>query len=472
VVEVKDKDLAEEEPVDLVKNSKTEKGAKNAKIEKPAKVPQDVPKIEENRETVTGTGDDQIYNGISAPVLPTVRRMPVTPPSFDMKPKRKIGRWPFIVVGVIAIIVIIGYFASVYYSQATFTIVPKVIPVAVNSTYVAQGTPQANGLSYEVVTLRSSATTTVAATNGPVTNSKATGKVTFYNTFSNQSIRLIAGTRLTNEAGLIYRLSSSIVIPGNKASSTPAVPGKIMANIVADQSGQNYNMPKSTTSSDLKIVAYNGTPKSAAVYARPVADISGGFAGTKKIINPAVVASSTTALKNQIIATLEENLKSAVPSGFLLYANSDTTTFTAPIIGGNDPANATVSLQGTIYGIVFPKDKFIEAVAGSQTTSLFSPFAFTVPGLESLDVTITNLKDFSPVKKGALVVRAKGNIKIIGTIPVDEIKKKLAGISLAGTQDVFKSYSPIIESGSGELAPPWAKIPTDLKRVKVVVQEP
>lgn len=407
-------------------------------------------------------------------VKSSAKRMPMVPPIVVKKPRRKIkiGKWPIITVGVIVLIAIIGYFASSYYSQATFTIVPKIIPVTVNSTYVAQGTPESNGLSYQIITKKSTATTTVAATNGPVTNTKATGKVTFYNSYSAQTIRLIAGTRLTNEAGLIYKLTSSIVVPGYTKPAGTVVPGKITATVTADQPGQNYNISQTDLSKDLKIVAYKGSSKYDTVYARPVTSIAGGFSGVKKIINPSALASSTAILKSQMTASLLKEVDASIPDGYIMYDKGYTVSFGAPVTGGTNPSSATVSLQGTIYGIAFPKNKLVEAIAGNQTISLFGPFAYTAPGLESLEVIITNLKDFSPVKKGALVIHAKGNVKIIGTIPVDDIKKKLSGIPLASTQEVFKSYSPVIESGSGELAPPWAKIPTDLSRIKVIVQEP
>ncbi|MFA6554171.1 MAG: hypothetical protein WCS89_01555 [Candidatus Paceibacterota bacterium] len=401
-------------------------------------------------------------------------RMPITPPPVEKKPRRKIkiGKWPIITVGVIVLIAIIGYFASSFYSQATFTIVPKVVPVTVNSTYVAQGTPESNGLSYQIITKKITATTTVTAVNGPMTNTKASGKVTFYNSYSSQAVRLVAGTRLSSESGLIYKLASSIVIPAYTKPADVVVPGKITSTVTADQSGQNYNISQTDLSKDLKIVAYKGSPKYDTIYAKPVTSIAGGFSGVKKIINPSALASSTATLKSQITTSLLADVNTSIPDGYIMYEKGYTISFGAPVTGGNDPSTATVSLQGTIYGIAFPKNKLVESIAGNQTISLFGPFAYTAPGLESLEVVITNLKDFSPTKKGALVIHAKGGMKIIGTIPVDDIKKKLAGISLASTQEVFKSYSPVIESGSGELAPPWAKIPTDLSRIKVIVQEP
>lgn len=406
-------------------------------------------------------------NRISVPP----RRMPVTPPAEDISPRRKIPKWPIITVVIILFIALAGYFASAYYSQATFTIVPKVIPVSVNSTFVAQGNAQNGSLFYEVITVKGSATSTVPATNGPKINSKSTGKVMFYNSNSTQSVRLIAGTRLSTEDGLLYRLSSSIVIPGYTKPAGTIVPGKITANIIADQPGQSYNIP-ADKSVDLKVVAYSGSPKSSTIIAKTISAISGGFSGVKKNVSATVLASTTTNLKAEITRSLLEQAKLSIPNGYIMYDKNFVTAFGTPIIDGGEDATATVNIQGTMYVIVFPKINLIDTFAGKQTVSLFGSFLYTAPGLESLNVSITNLKDFSPTKKGSLVLNVKGDMKIIGTVPVEEIRKKLAGLKLSSTQEIFKSYSPVIESGSGELAPPWANIPSDLNKIKIIVEEP
>ena len=399
------------------------------------------------------------------------RRMPITPPIGEFEQKRRnIWKWPIITLVAVLAVGLVGYFGSTYYSQATFTVTPKVIPVSVNSTYVAQ--PTGNDLVYQVVSIKRSATTTVSASNGPVTNTKATGKVTFYNTYSSQSIRLIAGTRLSGTNGLMYRLSSSIVIPGYTKPSGTIIPGKISANISADQAGQQFNIADIDQNGEFKIVAYSGSPKYSAVYAKAVTAIAGGFSGVKKVISPQTMASTTAKLKSDLTNTLMKEVESKIPEGYIVYDKNFTTSFSSPIIGGGDTKTASVSIDGTINAIAMPKSKLIETFAGSQTVALFSPFMYTSPGLENIDVTITNIKDFSPTKKGALVLKAKGEFKIVGSIPIEDLKSKLAGVSLSKSEEIFKSYSAVIESGSGELAPPWANIPTDLNKIKVVVEEP
>jgi hypothetical protein len=399
------------------------------------------------------------------------RRMPITPPSGEFERKKKnIWKWPVITVVAVLIVAIIGYFASVYYSHATFTVVPKVVPVTINNNFVAQY--QTSDFPYDVITLKRSATSTIPATNGGVTNTKATGKVTFYNYYGSQSVRLIAGTRLTNKNGLLYRLNSTISIPGYTKSNGTVIPGKISATISADQSGFQYNISDSELEGDFKVVAYNNSTKYTTIYAKPTAPIVGGYSGIKKVIATSDMSSTTAKLKSELSATLLSDLKSSIPSGYIFYDKNYITTYSAPVVSGTDPKTANVGMEGVLTAIVFPKSKLVEGLAGGQAVSLFSPFNFTSPGLESLDITITNLKDFNLSKKTALVIKAKGEMKIVGTVPVDELKKKLSGSTLAESQNVFKSYSAVIESGSGELAPPWANIPSDLNKIKVVVEEP
>ena len=400
----------------------------------------------------------------------SVRRMPVTPPT-TVRPRREKGRvkWFLVALGIVVVIGIIGFIASSHYSKASFTIAPKTLPITVNGTYVAQATTGSGVLSYEVVTVKGSASSTIPATDGPQTSSKAIGKITLYNAYSGQTVRLIAGTRFVSDAGLIYRLSSSVVIPGDSSASGVVLPGKISADVIADQAGQAYNLSKADAS-DLKIVAYQNSAKYDSIYAKLSSDLTGGLVGTKKITNPATVASTTARLKTELTSSLLTQVQGVIPDGYIMYPNNYSAAFSEPIVGGADHNIATVAVQGSVYGILFKKSDLLSKFSSNQTDTLFGSFGYTSPGLDSLQVVITNLKDFSPDKKSSLVIHAKGDLKIIGSVPVEDIKKKLEGMSLAGTQDVFKSYSAVIASGSGELVPPWAKIPTDPKRITITVQ--
>jgi len=432
-------------------------------------VPQVKEREEESSALIEEIPEEIAINRIDSPVL----RMPITPPMISVRPRRRRKMWLYSTLIVLVAIVGAGYFASVYYSQATFNIVPKAMPISVNGTYVAQlGDTGNDGFFYEIVTVKSTASTTVPAVSGPKVSTKATGKVTLYNASSPQTVRLIVGTRLSGDNGLVYRLTSSVVIPGYTKPAGVIVPGKLLVSVVADQPGQAYNATLGDSNDDLKIVAYKGTAKYSTIYAKAATSFAGGFVGTKKTVSPSVMASTTAMLKSRLTTELIQLVKKSVTDDSIMFDGTYTTVFGTAEIGDPSPATASVALKGTMYGIVFRKDSFIDAVSGSRVTALFDKYSFTSPGLEALQVTITNLKDFSPSKKVSLVIKAKGSLKLIGTVPVDEIKGKLSGLTLAETQEVFKSYSAVIESGSGELAPPWAKIPSDLERIKIEVEEP
>ena len=378
-------------------------------------------------------------------------------------------KWPVLILGIIVILGIGGFLVSSRLSKAVFTIVPKSIDVSINNTFVAQGSTNSKGdLAYSLITVKGTASTTIPAVDGPYTSTKAQGKVTLFDYYSSKPQRLIAGTRITDDTGRIYRLTNSIVIPGASGSSTP---GKFDATIVADQTGQQFNALKTEMNGNLKIAAYKDSSKYDTIYAKLVTDLVGGYEGTKKTVTPSSVASSTAILKTQLTASLIGQIKSAVPGGYIMYDNAYSINFTPPNISGSDQNKASLTMSAVAYGIIFNR-KDLSSYISDHKTQVFGGFDFNAIGLDSLAFNITNTKDFNPGSKGALIFKMNGDLKFVGIIPVDELKNKLAGISLAQTQDVIKPYSAVIETGSGELQPPWAKVPTDTSRISIIVQNP
>ncbi|MBP6858447.1 MAG: hypothetical protein KBC33_01295 [Candidatus Pacebacteria bacterium] len=400
-----------------------------------------------------------------------VKRVSVTPPS---RKKRSSGSKKFILMlmGIVVIVAGAGYVASVYFSRAAFSIVPKSIPITVNGAYTAQPAGTKSTLTYELAVVKGSANVSVPATDGPSISTSAKGRITVYNKYIATAQRLIAGTRFADSTGRIYKLTDSISVPGYTTSGGTIVPGSITASVVADQPGESYNLTKNEATADLTIVAYKGTPRYETVYGRVSTDIIGGFVGTKKTVSPSALASTTEELKAKIVASLSEQIRNTLPEGYVMYPNAYVPVFSAATVGTGDPKSATVTLQGTLYGILFKKSELVARVAGEEAISMFDGFAFDTPGFESLDFSIANLKDFSPEKKNTLIIKLKGDAHLVGSIPVEELKKKLAGLSLADTSSVLRQYKPVIEidKSSGEITPPWSKVPSNPERIRVEVQ--
>jgi len=402
----------------------------------------------------------------------STKRIPIVPPQAENKKPRRKGVWLITTLGIVVLIVVAAFLASTYFSRAVFTITPKTASVSVNASHVVKyaSSSAAGDLTYEVITMKGSDSVIVPATDGPAVSTKAEGNVILFNAFSASSIRLIAGTRLANDSGLVYRLKSSVVIPGYTKPSGSVIAGSVAVRIIADQAGSEYNISRSDSLSDFKIVAYKGSSKYDSVYARLTSDVVGGYVGTKKNVSQATLASSTAALKSAITTSLLTQIRSSVPTGYVMYDSSYSSSFTAPEVGGTDKGKATITLNGTVYGIILKETDLVSKLAGVQTVQSFGDFGYVVAGLKNLSFNISNIKDFAPDKKGTLIILLKGDMKLIGNIPVTKLKADLAGKSLAESQTVLKTFSQVIENADGELVPPWSKIPSDEDRIIVKVR--
>lgn len=412
--------------------------------------------------------------------LPSAVRLPMIvqePPAVRSGRRGRGSRrlWLLIVLGVVAVVGFTAFIASSYFSRATFSIVPVTLPVSVNNvTIVATGTSTPGYIRYDIARYNGIASTSIPASDGPVISTKSTGTVTLYNYFATEGQRLIAGTRLSNDNGMIYRLTSSVFIPGYKASGGSVIPGTIRTSVVAETAGAQYDLGKNEGSGTLKIVAYKGAPRYDSIYAKVYSDIAGGFSGTKKTVNQSLLASTTENLQRALLKTLQGQALANVPAGSVTYDTAYTISFSQPKIGGEAAKSATVTVTATLYSVLFKESELVAKLAGSQNVDRFGKSAFSSDGLESLKFSITNPGTFKPTAGNALIARLNGNMQLRGIVPTEELKRKLAGLSLADTRAVFGSYSSVIDINKslGELFPSWASsVPKDEKRITVVVKD-
>ncbi len=401
----------------------------------------------------------------------SLRRLPLTPPPPQSR-KRRGGKLALTVLIIVVVVAIVGWAGSLYYSRAMFTLAARTLPVTVSTAVVVSGTSTPGYLSYQVMKWSASASTTVAATDGASVSSKAAGSVVIYNSYGAQGQRLVAGTRLANSSGLVYRLAGSVVVPGYTLVGGAVKPGSLTAAIVADQPGAEYDLTRAAATSDFKMLGYVGSPKYDGFSARLATDLVGGLSGVKKTVDPAVLAAAADSLRSQLTAQFLSSVKSAVPADSIMYDGAYSSEFGAPGVSGGSTRSAIVSEQGTLYAVLFKRADLVAKLAGQSAVSGFDGFAYASPGLESLSFSVSNAKDFLPQKKSLLIARFSGSMKLIGTIPVAAIRQKLAGLTLSDTEAVLRQYQPVIdiEKSSGELTPPWVThVPTDPARITVNV---
>lgn len=362
----------------------------------------------------------------------------------------------FVSVGVIAIAL------SLMYSKAVVTITPKTANFQINQKVNAKKNPSLRELQYSIIVATSTQTQTVNATKGPLIQTKAKGTVTLYNFNSTTPQKILAGTRLSDSNNLVYRTTSTVIIPGMKNLSDKKNPGSISLSVIADKPGSEFNKINSTAEV-LKIIAYKGSTKYDTIYAKTKTDLTGGYSGNKLTVSPKDEKQAVESLKSSLKAILEDKIKESVPTEDILYPKLSSIEYSVlPLESQKADSNSTektvqtqINVQGVIRAVVFDTDQMFKYLAQEQVER-FPSSSYTVKGVKELNVSIDNIKDFSPKKENTLVLNVDGKLSMTGTFSEDNLKSELVGKKLKESNSIFAKY-PSISSAYALITPFWMR---------------
>jgi hypothetical protein len=395
------------------------------------------------------------------------RPMRISPP----KKKRRIPSILITFIIVFVGIAIIAVALSLLYSKAVVTITPKIAHFDISGTFTAKkdsdtASSSLSSLSYQAIMSTDSITQTIPAVDGPLISTKSKGTITFYNEQSIQQ-KILAGTRISNPDGLIYRTSATVVIPAKKSGSVS--PGTVTVVILADQAGAEYNMSLSGEAI-FKVVAYKGGPKYTTIYGKLKTEILGGFSGNKKVISPEVRKVTTQSLKDTLATKLFDTAKSKVPKDSILYDKAYTIEYETPEPVSKDPQNAEVTVKGTFYGAAFKRTSFIKSIAAKALDKFPAPI-YDIKGMDDLKFTLINTKDFSAKKGTPLIFTLKGPITLFATFSETALINELKGTHLKDSNLIFASY-PAIANAYALITPFWMRsFPNSPNNIHIEIKE-
>ncbi len=142
---------------------------------------------------------------------------------------------------------------------------------------------------------------------------KARGKVKIYNRFSSAPQTLVGGTRFLTEAGVLYRLLKSVVIPGARIEEGKIIPEAIEVELAADKSGEEGNLNGELS---LKISGFKGTAKYEGFYALASVGFSGGFRGEARVVSKDDLKKAEEQVTKQIYEALQKEMARKIPLTF------------------------------------------------------------------------------------------------------------------------------------------------------------
>jgi len=380
--------------------------------------------------------------------------------------KAKTGRNAKWFVGGIAIVclIAIAYTASVILAHATVSINLRSESVPVSGSFSAAQNAESPNLSFETISTTTVAHASVAASIAGTVNSYAAGMAILINASSPSPQKILAGTRLSDGRGLVYKTVSTVVIPAATSKSA----GTVTVNIIASAPGPAYDSSLSNLKGDLSILAWQGTSKAKVFYGRMTTDMTGGSSGPRMSVASTTLASASAALSSKLLSIAEDALQSTVPAGYILYPKAAGITLSPAMTSSLGSTTADVSMSAVATGVIFKATDLENLLAKTQIAQ-FPADNYEVDGLSSLVFAPAVGQSFSAAT-GAIQFSLNGNLEIVGVIDPNAIKSQLSGKPLSSSNSIFSQYSSVIGSAQVSVSPFWVHtIPSSQKRISVIV---
>ena len=335
---------------------------------------------------------------------------------------------------------------------------------------VSSSLPKANHekglIPAEVLTLEKTESGEFAATGSQDASGKARGKITVYNTYSTQ-VQKFVSSRFQSEggpsgvgAGKIFWTTKSIAVPGYTTKSGKVVPGEIVAEVVAAEAGEAYNIgPGKFTMPALK-----GTPRMEKIYAVSDSPMTGGGTGEHKIVSNDDITKAYASLKEKIRPQFGE-FKQNLPQGFQLWPeayNEELADSSTSPEAGAAAEKFTASVKMIARAIVFKNDD-LEDYVNKRISS----------GLVDGKILLTSSKEISFLKP-PVVDYQKGSVSATLNVKydvMDEFNEAGFKDSITGKKkkDIDISLYKV-ERIEVNLWPFWVgSIPSDSDRIKVSI---
>ncbi|MCF7816042.1 MAG: hypothetical protein K9M10_01125 [Candidatus Pacebacteria bacterium] len=373
--------------------------------------------------------------------------------SIDVIDGNSVKRKRVMITVVVAFFIIgVGFVTNLLLGGADVTVYPKIKDVSVQASFSAYTAPQVDELGYELLTLENSGEKQVKASGKEVVSLRTEGKIFVYNTKGSVSQRLIKNTRFESKDGLVYRINESVEVPGTSTDSNGnIVPGSIAVNVIADGTGEQYNIePQRFT-----IPGLEGTPQFESIYGESTTQFTGGFEGEKYIIDEQELNTAKQALHIELRDSLLKKLTEERPAGYVIY--DDAVTFAYDSLPSTEYGEslATIKERARLQVPMFKESEFSSYIAEN-----------TIPDYTGDPVTLVDFKTLSFAYAGATTsisdiaddlsidFTLKGSARVVWTFDEEILKNELVSLKKSDSTSVFSKYRSIQEAHA-DIRPFW-----------------
>lgn len=356
-----------------------------------------------------------------------------------------------IIVGVVVLVGVVFGAVSTLLHRANVSVTLNRFSSTVAETFEAS--PDGLLLSFSEREAEEKATRTVSSTGSESVEDRASGTVFVYNEFSTGNQRLITNTRFETSEGLVYRIKTPIVVPGYTTKNGERVPGVVEAVVYADEPGEKYN----SGGASFTFPGLKGTAQFEKIYAKSKGALSGGFVGTKAVVDEEVLNDALTSLKEEAEQKAKAVLAQGVGDAEVLFPGTITVAFVEEPVAtsGN---GALLSVKGIARAPVFDGVKLARVIATEGNVNYEG--ALRIENPEELTVNIE-----PSAKEGNLSVTLSGEVRLVGVYDRNQLVADLAGKDRRSVGIVLSGY-PAVSDMNISVYPFWrGRLPQDVHKI-------
>ncbi|RJQ14073.1 hypothetical protein C4553_01970 [Candidatus Parcubacteria bacterium] len=290
----------------------------------------------------------------------------------------------------------------------------------------------------------------------------ARGIIQVFNAYSSSPQTLVANTRFLSPDGKIFRLTKQIVVPGAKVEEGKIIPNSIDAEVVAEGTGESYNIGPTTFS----IPGFQGSPKFNGFYGKSNSPIGGGFTGEVSVVTEEDLNRARQQLEQRVFDILEQEWQTRIPSDLKVIAEAKVKKveeFRSPLKAGSRAQNFEAVVKGSLSLMAF-REKDLEQVVGDRLAVKLTQATF----IENTEGFMYS-EPLLDASKQTFSASVETKATIASRVEVDKLAKKVLGQDESEIRSILASESGI-ERAKITLWPFWSgKAPSDLDKIKVEV---
>lgn len=296
---------------------------------------------------------------------------------------------------------------------------------------------------------------------------KAHGTVVIYNNYSADPQPLVATTRLETEDGKLFRLVSGVTVPGMTNKNGQKEAGAIEAEVIADQTGEEYNIGPAT----FRIPGFKGSPKYDAFSAKSTKAMTGGGSGGASDMAMVAKVDLDTAIAQAKEKAKEEFLNEARselnPDEKILEEQMDVAELSPAAVPEIGTIAAAFDYKNTfkVRAFVF-SEKIVKEKVEKMNEKNLRGVQFKVTA-----INITYSESTPNFSDGTLRLMAHTLITMESNINQGALKEALAGQHKDNMQNALNNF-PEVKKMEVIFYPEWfvESVPKNKNRIFIVVK--